>query len=424
MTLVHTHTRLPCSWDLLSTSQPTENDLINDLAPLEFEAQVSTSNLCKGLLNKIIYTLGTTKLALMTGRLMIPSFLLTSISNGSTPFMITLLQTPSVLAISAFASKVILPLTLLLLVRKVIARIVIRFGGVIQTDHVSDSSRMDTFNIVKSMGHTSFRINLNYNGYRYDSICVKNKDATNNWVLVGGGNCQTYEYSIFGLLEKFPGQNILFVNHADTAKSLAPHTSFGLKAGQEAGLQFLESPGLKAERIIAYGFSLGAGCQLEAAEMHETFHTDRIQYLFWSDRTFDKLSNAASTLFHAIAKPIFFILGIELDSVKGGQRLMRENITHIVTQHSLLTNNKGVLTENAAEISGSIGNPGGDLVINDAIGLYPNLTYSPLGLAKCKPHYFGNSSVSHFNPELPGEVQLQVNNKLAEFMKQPALVNS
>ena len=71
-------------------------------------------------------------------------------------------------------------------------------------------------------------------------------------------------------------------------------TSYSIGAGQEAGLQFLEN-GIGAKKIIHYGMSLGGGAQAEAILSHE-FKTEEIDYIVWTDRSFDKLSNIASSL--------------------------------------------------------------------------------------------------------------------------------
>jgi len=43
----------------------------------------------------------------------------------------------------------------------------------------------------------------------------------------------------------------------------------------------------------------------------------------WSDRTFDTLSNTASKMITRLAKPLFFLLGIELNGVAGAKKLKR-----------------------------------------------------------------------------------------------------
>ena len=100
-------------------------------------------------------------------------------------------------------------------------------------------------------------------------------------------------------------------------------------------MQYLEKV-VKAEEIILQGHSLGGGAIGKAVLSHDfsTAKKNGTRYLAISDRTFDKLSNAAGFMHFRLVNPILRFLGMELDSVKAAKKLKKEGIHHIVTQRS------------------------------------------------------------------------------------------
>lgn len=232
-------------------------------------------------------------------------------------------------------------------------------------------------------------ITLSKNGVNYEGFLVASdiKNLTNgDWVQVAGGNGSVAEESLNLLPGAFNGKNILFINGPGVGRSSGVPTSYNMGAAQEAGLQFLEDV-VKAKKILLYGLSLGGGAQAKAISMH-TFKKD-VGYMVWSDRTFDKLSNAASAMVTCLAKPAFFILGIELDGVKGAKKLQELNIPHLVTQNNKQSDNGDILAH-----EGAIDSSGSDGVIANNASLYVGLRKNDIcDLPRIQ--FFGNKDVPH-----------------------------
>ena len=197
-------------------------------------------------------------------------------------------------------------------------------------------------------------------------------------------------------------------------------TTYGMGAAQEVGLQFLENA-MKAKKILLYGTSLGGGAQSEGILTHD-FKKD-VQYMVWSDRTFDTLSHTASQMVTPIAEPLFWLLGISLNGVAAGQRLKELNIKHIITQNSLDSKDNILPHENLKKYNEKGSN---DVLQKDFIteygsdGVIPNPSSLYVGLRKAgindqnRIKFFGNSHVRH-NGSLDNGVSNLVHAEVTNF---------
>ena len=254
---------------------------------------------------------------------------------------------------------------------------------------------------------------MNKSGFSYGAFAYEHEDLKGNgqWAVVAGGNNEVGEFTSDVAARKFKvlGFNVLYVNGPGIGRSSGFPTSYSIGAGQETGLQLLEN-GIKAKKILHYGMSLGGGAQEEAILSHE-FKTEEIDYLVWTDRSFDKLSNIASSLGTTLAKPIFFLLGIELNGIAAARKLEQLGITHIVTQNSEIIDPDGVLP-----LDKEFTDMGSDFVIPNAVSLYVGLKqagFQDPDLLKC----YGGPQVSH-NGSLPQAINDLVRNDIEAFLSQ------
>ena len=166
-----------------------------------------------------------------------------------------------------------------------------------------------------------------------------------------------------------------------------------------------------AEKILMYGLSLGGGAQAEAIKSHH-FKKDNHSYLAWSDRTFDTLSHAASQMVTKWVKPLFFILGIELDGVGGAQKLQELDIKHIVVQNSEAVDQDGALP-----LTGEIHEEGTDGVIPNPPSLYVGLRKAGM---KDSDHLkcYGGPSIDH-NALLPKQITDLIEADIQAFVAAP-----
>lgn len=187
-------------------------------------------------------------------------------------------------------------------------------------------------------------------------------------------------------------------------------TSYSAQAGQEAGLQFLEKV-IKAQKILFCGISYGGGAQAEAILNHQ--FDEKIKYVVWSDRTFSTLSNAASAIVEQVAyclslivKPLFFLLGIELNGVAAAKKLEDLKIPHIITQNNLTSANNQILIRYCSE-------KGTDDVIPNQASLAVGL--KQVGMENSdRLTCYGSEKVDHNNP-LPSEIGVLVERDLRDF---------
>ncbi len=327
---------------------------------------------------------------------------------------LSMMQMPIVAAIAAMAPKILLTLALIVIARKVLAVVVNHFVyiAVLMTySHRCDAERVLQFKQLTNDGYECRRIKLNLSGINYDAFVVGKKENMDNgqWALAAGGNGWIGEQTLSILADRFSplGLNLVYVNGPGVARSSGFPTSYSIGAGQEAGMQFLEKS-VKAKKILLYGTSLGGGAQAEAICDHD-FKKD-VKYMVWSDRSFDKLSNAASAMVTRLVKPLFFLLGIELDGLAGARRLRELNITHIVTQNSREANEQFQLPLDTSPSS-----KGTDGVIPNSASLFYGLRVAGFNDAdrlKC----YGSSRVRH-NDDLPSKIRKAVEADIRTFLQ-------
>lgn len=332
-----------------------------------------------------------------------------------------LLQNPVALAIIGIAAQVIVLVPLLMVVRKILSVVISHrvYPAAITSYNVKfDDERQMAAESLETAGFEFHRFALHKSGVDYDAFLVTHEDSRDNgqWVQVAGGNCWVGEDALRGNLPyKFNnlGFNILYINGPGVARSSGFPTRYSMGAGQEAGMQFLEQI-IKAKKILMYGASLGGGAQAEAIINHDFSYAKEhhIEYLVWSDRTFDLLSNAASAMVSNILKPLFFFADVELDGIASARKLKAMHITQIVTQNNMSRdeNNSGSLPYE------------GEIVENDDDGVIPNEASLYVGLRKNgitdaeRIKFYGSECVDH-NGDLPSHIEELVNADIKNFLK-------
>lgn len=372
-----------------------KEDVVAPQAALKFYATASFADKVQRIFNGMTFLLAGAKiLSLISPLNSAASALATKgfAAIGATGF----LQNPSVAAITALAPRIIGTLALILVVRKVLAVLVyhIIYPAVLDSRsyiEALDRQRWNTFRTLGNEGFESRRVALNLSGIDYDAFTFEHKDTKGNaqWVIIAGGNGWIGESACLSCAEEFKdlGFNVLFVNGPGVGRSTGYPTNYSIKAAHEAGLQFLEDA-VQAKKILLYGTSLGGGAHSEAIKSHH-FKTKNIDYLVWSDRSFDTLSNAASALVTSLAKVAFFLLGIELNGIVGARKLEEHAITHIVTQHSMIIGQHGVLPLDEVFVDDA-----SDGVIHNKISLYvglKNAGFRDSARLKC----YGGPGVNH-----------------------------
>jgi hypothetical protein len=217
------------------------------------------------------------------------------------------------------------------------AAIVSRFTNVLG---YTNKWRTEAFDKLTAEGYIVKRLTLKKSGVSYDAFLIGKREniRSGKWSLKAFGNGFIAEYSLYDAAkynsEKF-GVNILVVNGPSVGSSGGWPTAYQMGAAQEAGMQYLEKV-VKGKEIILQGHSLGGGAIGKAVLSHDFSMAKKngIRYLAISDRTFDKLSNVAGSLYFRLANPILRFLGMELDSLRAAKKLKKEGIHHIVTQRS------------------------------------------------------------------------------------------
>ncbi len=311
----------------------------------------------------------------------------------------TLVQIPALTMIMNLPPQIRLLIPLLLVARKIIAiaiNIAVYPATIlphVNDDHCHNNLHKDRLETAKFCTENNFRFNavtLSKSGVNYDAfIFGKRTNIDNkNWVLVAGGNAWIGEKVITALLQQplFENCNILYVNGPGVGRSSGFATRYSMGAGQESGLQFLEEE-MKAEKILLYGTSLGGGMQSEAIINHN-FKTD-VKYMVWSDRTFDKVSNAASAMVIGLAKFALPIFGTELDGIRGARKLQNLNIKHIVTQNNQKSDPMGILPN-----EGDINSLGTDGVIPNSASLYVGLREDGIN-DSARVKFYGSRDMKH-----------------------------
>ncbi|MFT5317291.1 MAG: hypothetical protein ACI8RA_000536 [Chlamydiales bacterium] len=171
-------------------------------------------------------------------------------------------------------------------------------------------------------------------------------------------------------------------------------------------MQFLENT-VKAEKIVLKGHSLGNGALSEAILDHDFSEANQrsIRYMVVSDRSFDKLSNAASKMIFILAGPILKILGVELNGVKAAKKPESLDIKHVVIQRGFSQN------EHTEEME----------LLDD--GVIPGDASLAYGLQRAGLHasdrlsYLLDEDISH-NYDLPRPIELRLQALISNFVQE------
>lgn len=255
-------------------------------------------------------------------------------------------------------------------------------------------------NDLRNDGFIVRKISLNKSGTRYDAIVIAhlNTMENGNWTINALGNGMVMEYFIEGLArENFTNQcNTLLINGPSVGSSTGWPTRYQMGAGFEAGLKFLERE-TKATHIVMHGLSLGGGMMAEAILNHDFSEARKqgICYLSISDRTFSRLSTIAGELVGRIVKPIFYMMGMELDGIGAAKKLTQLGIQQIIIQHS------------------SIDSDESDSVIPDHVSLARELrSKNILG----RKTFLESRLISHNGP-LPNQIQESLKGHIKKFIE-------
>jgi hypothetical protein len=243
-------------------------------------------------------------------------------------------------------------------------------------------------------------ISLYKSGIKYAAMCIShpNTRKNGNWTIHALGNGMFMEGVIKDLAEKnfMNNCNTLLVNGPSVGSSGGWPTRYQMRAGYEAGIEFLETK-IKATHIIMSGFSLGGGMMAEAILNHnfQKGLNQQIRYLAISDRTFDRLSRIAAAFVGRIVEPIFFITGTELNGVGAAEKLSELNIRQIVIQHT------------------SLSRQGDDSVIPDSVSLACTLREDT---TLCNKIFLESPRVHHNQP-LPRNINEVLQENIQDFLK-------
>lgn len=398
-------------WSSLPVS--TQSEVVAPRATLKFSAKTTTSEKIQRIFNASMFLIVGATLAGKIAGFSLGRMAITALSRFS------FFQIPSVAAIIALAPKIIVTLAVILVVRKVLA-VAINYciypvalvSLIYKADR--DLRRWQSFQYLTNNNYECRRVALNKSGINYDAFVLEHQTLKGNgqWVIMAGGNGQIGESFISYRAQQFTdlGFNILYVNGPGAGRSSGHPSSYSIGAGQEAGLQFLEQV-VGAKNILLYGYSFGSGAQAKAIADH-TFKTNDIDYMVWSDRSFDTLSNAASGMVTRLTKLLFPLLGIELDGIKAAKKLQKLGIEHIVTQNSHILKNVGQKTPELPLDKRLIDNNDDDVIPNKA-SLYEGLKaagFRDSNRLKC----YGHHTIRHYG-DLPGSIKFWINIHIQNF---------
>jgi CHLPS protein DUF818 len=290
--------------------------------------------------------------------------------------------------------------TVALAVRKIFATVI----GYIAYPATTDSSRYrqeliseerNTLRALRKEGYIAEKIKLHKSGVIYDVTLVAHKDKINNgkWSIHALGNAAAIELQ--EVLYDIPkrnctlGANTLLINGPAVVRSTGFPTPYQMGAGFEAGLQYL-SQEVKATRIAFHGLSLGGAMMSKAVLMHQ--FDSKIRYFGVFDRTFSRLSDFAYELAGSIGQVFVLMVGAQLNTVSGVEKLRQLGIPHMIIQH---TSHK---------------NQGTDGTIPDRISLaanFKNSTSNQLLLSQ---------EIKHFG--LPVDIKNQRDERLMNFFNE------
>lgn len=236
-------------------------------------------------------------------------------------------------------------------------------------------------------------------GLSYDAALITHPETIQNgrWTINALGNMMTMENSISHYAKKNFAHHCstLLVNGPNIGRSVALATRYGMGAGFNLGIEFLEKE-VQATHIIMEGFSLGGGMMAEAILNHDfsTGLAEGIRYLSITDRSFSNLSSIAAKLKGPIVMPAFYVSGFELDGVEAARKLSQLAIKQIIIQHCSSTGE------------------GSDGVIPDSVSLASEVHKDRTLIDKI---FLESRQISHYD-ELPLAIKNKLKHSLQEFL--------
>jgi len=185
-------------------------------------------------------------------------------------------------------------------------------------------------------------VKLTKNGVSLSGWIIYDPAAKNSgkWILQASGNCSAVEQLIPAIGKKYidAGFNTLLVNNPGVGKSDGISTPQTIGETQQLALSYLEDT-IGANKIVLAGHSLG-GAAIGQAILQHPFNKPHIQYLVVQQMTFAKLSRLAGKLypfFKHITAPLFWLAGIEMDTLAASRKLETLGITeHVLNKRAQL----------------------------------------------------------------------------------------
>lgn len=191
-------------------------------------------------------------------------------------------------------------------------------------------------------GWTHKRLAVGINGMKIDAMVIGKPETFDNgkWLLFSSGNGAFYEgvrtiyqdyetdlasrypdgvitHHLYPMLSKINANAVIF-NYPGVGASTGWPVLQNLIDSYKGMLNFLEE-GLKAKKIIGWGWSIGAGIQAEALRSHD--FKENVEYLWIKDRTFSRLSDAVSNMLYKIVGVFIRFFGWEMDCVNSSKEL-------------------------------------------------------------------------------------------------------
>lgn len=253
---------------------------------------------------------------------------------------------------------------------------------------------------LQSNGYDVRKITLHKSGTNYDAYLISHPstEKTGRFAIHALGNCMTMEHFMIRLAKEDLSQKCttLLINGPAVGLSRGWPTQYQMGAGFEAGLQFLERVA-KASHIVMKTFSLGNGMMSEAILQHDFTEgmKRKIRYLCISQCSFSRLSTIAKALIGRVAKPVLFVVGLDLEGVEAARKLSDLGIAQIIVQHR------------------SNDDSGSDGIIPDRTSLAFELRKDPLLKKKI---FIESEHITHTHP-LPKAVQNSLNQNILQFFK-------
>lgn len=307
-------------------------------------------------------------------------------------------------------------ITILLTARKIL-EVIAGFLSYKAT-HISQS-------LVKELGETAYKtleekgfivkkVPLLLSGASYEGTVVVAKEFFNSSVCTvhARGINKCVEMEMVKLAEKDHsfGSYSIFVNGPSVGFSSGLPTSNQIPAPIQAAIQYAENE-LKAKSIIVLGHSFGGGFGIIGLARHlilmqnkghialeKSEENNKIRYLAISHCTFSDFISIAALTRSRILKPVFTLIGYQLDNVEASRIISEANVPHIVIQ----------------------GKNGSDSIIPDAVSLATVLKQKEITTNK---FFITSEEITHTaSVPLPDNEQTQVDTFIRKFINKEDLL--